>query len=1065
MRKWLAIALLLLPSVARAQTLDIFGGRVDSVCTPDPTKLPPVTTFSGVSAASGATTVVIPSSNTTGWVNGQHVKITATGSALDTVMTYTPPGGNTPTIASISPNVSITLTLPAALGSTVTAVSGNILPTYWHAWKVTTGPAAGSYLGCDPLYHWIFYQAGSAADPFTFVGSTILTAKYGSTTGAKVTGVENRMKAVGLTLVGEDSNTNLSSSGSFASSTTLPLMSPATISLSAESMANFQGRAAQSTVNIGDAYSTNIDPTIPFLKAPGEALPDVFSPYYTSYANATFAGQKLTNVFQAFQAIDDTDGVSCSGAGPDFHSNFGGKSGPHTNCNPAYAVMVSSPVYTLSASQSYFPGHPVGVIVLPDPKNYTKDAGSYVPFQAVVSTNTVTGSSSATPSSLTQIYQGMYISGNGIPAGTKITSINELAGTIAMSNAATTGITGVSLTYSSSQTTVSPASCAYVSGNRCDLDEYLTGATGSIYTGFAALNTAWGLAANFYDSNTTDGTSHLGMALTPAADGTTTTFTATLGANVDPHSMLLTWNGIPFAGDCPQWAKDGTSTCPALVGQGLILSETVGSPATITGTSSTINYGTGALSVTFATAPPSGTDLRVFYISGGWPRGGPGGGGKGPMDADGSDGGNGTGIGTNGVCFVSSLAPGGAGTCAEGDYKVFNAQAQAGTDLDGYVAQYAAQYAFTARSAIDAADGMGATYSGLNLTGAWNSPANKGWYQGESLYADMLFSGAVIDGANQEFAAKTAFMEQYAPHIPLIKQGTIGDQQQPNRCGTGPFCASTVQGKGLLWYNSIVSDLAPNTFDGLIKYAGVTLWAPWPCSSGCGGDQSAYGIFTNSDNLLNTTEDVSTAGITCGTAGGANCGSEPVAPTVAVGAPSAGGSLPVGVQATIEITYADWTTVGTPRYINWMESAPSAIINETTATTSGNQTIVVTSPPAYTPAWGVAATNYNVYAATCATAPCSPLTLQNTTPIALGTNFSWTAATTTGVNPPNYLGTDALGCISGCSNTTGMLHAFDLWKELSVAPSKPTGKVRGIIWSKGFTLKQPETTEQKGREK
>ena len=761
MRKWLAIALLLLPITAHAQTLDIFQGRNDSVCTPDPTKLPPVTTFSGVSAASGVTSVTIPMSNTTGWVNGELVKITATGSALDTVMTYTPPNGNVPTIASISPNVSLTLTLPAALGSTVTSVSGNILPTYWNAGKITTGPATNSHLYCDPLGHWVFILAGSAADPFTFVGSTILTAKYGSTTGAKVTGTENRMKAVGLTFIGEDSNPNLSANGSFASSTTLPLMSPATIAVSAESMTNYQGRAAQPTVNIGDAYSANIDSTIPFLKAPGEGLPDVFSPYYTSYAMATFAGQKLRNLFEAFQATDDSDGVACSGAGPDFHSNAGGSSGAHTNCNPAYAVMVSSPVYTLSANQGYFTGHTVGVIVLPDPKNYTKDAGSYVPYQTTHNTAITSGSATATPTSVADLYVGMYVSGTAF--GTKkIIAINESAGTITLDSNSTLTNSALSLTYSSSQTTAAPTSCAYVSGNRCDLAEYLTGATGSIYTGFAGLNTAWGLAANFYDSNTTDGTSHLGMTLTPAADGVTTTFTAALGANVDPHSILLTWNGIPFAGDCPQWAKG----CVSTVGSGQILSETVGAPtgSAITGTSSAINYGTGALSVTFATAPPVGTQLAIFYIQGGWPRGGPGGGGKGIMDEDGSGGGSGTGMGTNGVCFVSSLAPGGAGTCAEGDYKVFNAQAQAGTDLDNYVAQYAAQYAFAARTAIDAADGMGATYTGLNLTGAWNSPAHRGWYQGESLYVNMLFSGAVIDGAGQEFAAKTAFMEQYAPN-------------------------------------------------------------------------------------------------------------------------------------------------------------------------------------------------------------------------------------------------------------------------------------------------------------
>lgn len=121
----------------------------------------------------------------------------------------------------------------------------------------------------------------------------------------------------------------------------------------------------------------------------------------------------------------------------------------------------------------------------------------------------------------------------------------------------------------------------------------------------------------------------------------------------------------------------------------------------------------------------------------------------------------------------------------------------------------------------------------------------------------------------------------------------------------------------------------------------------------------------------------------------------PSAPSVAT--PSTGGSLGATLQATVEVTYVNAKG----------ETTPSSGANETAPTSgtcpsSGNCEMVVTSPSA-----SGDATGYNVYANTCAAAPCSSLTKQNASPIAIGTNYTWT--------------TLAAGSAAPASNTSGQL--------------------------------------------
>lgn len=120
------------------------------------------------------------------------------------------------------------------------------------------------------------------------------------------------------------------------------------------------------------------------------------------------------------------------------------------------------------------------------------------------------------------------------------------------------------------------------------------------YTTIGALNTAWGSAyTTFGTSGTVFGSLHPGFLGSPSAaaalgtgDGVTTTFNVTLNTTVTKFSVYVA-NGSTIVG--------GDTGAGALSG--------------VTGT---INYATGALSVTFATAPSNGAVLTAGYITNGW---------------------------------------------------------------------------------------------------------------------------------------------------------------------------------------------------------------------------------------------------------------------------------------------------------------------------------------------------------------------------------------------------------------------------------------------------------------
>lgn len=118
-------------------------------------------------------------------------------------------------------------------------------------------------------------------------------------------------------------------------------------------------------------------------------------------------------------------------------------------------------------------------------------------------------------------------------------------------------------------------------------------------TPLACLNTAWGSS---YDNFGTDGTQVTGVALTPTPNGSATTFTVTLAHVPDRESIqLFASSGAILAGDLPGGGKSSAYTSTGTFqGSALICS-------------SSITYSTGAVSVTFCSAPATGAALTTNY--------------------------------------------------------------------------------------------------------------------------------------------------------------------------------------------------------------------------------------------------------------------------------------------------------------------------------------------------------------------------------------------------------------------------------------------------------------------
>src|SRR6185437_5340777 len=263
----------------------------------------------------------------------------------------------------------------------------------------------------------------------------------------------------------------------------------------------------------------------------------------------------------------------------------------------------------------------------------------------------------------------------------------------------------------------------------------LTGEYGTI----AALNTAWGSSYTTFGTSGTCHGSHFATWICPSpgaaisvgtGNGATTTFSATLSGTVSANSLGIFSAGDLVGGD---GGNGHFSTAGTLTGAGAI--------------SGTINYSTGALSVTFATAPASGAAITAEYIQNGW------GVGTGAMDEDGRSA-HSAYIGSNVVCIDGV----GDSSVCTGGYSSAGFTADMGT-LDTTLA---ARYAKTFYDQIQATL-PGALNIGLDTCGTWGTPPNRYVLAGIAPYV----SACMLPATTSITQAMVDFVHTYAGDMAL----------------------------------------------------------------------------------------------------------------------------------------------------------------------------------------------------------------------------------------------------------------------------------------------------------
>ncbi len=410
------------------------------------------------------------------------------------------------------------------------------------------------------------------------------------------------------------------------------------------------------------------------------------------------------------------------------------------------------------------------------------------------------------------------------------------------------------MTYSKAQATNPTTPCSIA--NPCSLRDYLW----QKYNGsISALNGTWGSNYTTFDST---GTPVSGETI-GAGDGTKTTFSHTLAHNpVSPFSILISVGGTAEAGDCP-WFRIGCVSTTANTGS-------LGSPTAsyIVAASSTIDYSTGSVSVSFVKPPAKGTAITVSYIYDGWMAGG-----TGLMDEDGS---HTSWVGTNEFCleganpnyttYFSCRATAGAGD------PLPNANSTLGADLDNWVSQMAAQYFKTMHDDIKAVSNV--PYFGLDIIGSYGSPAYSKFLEGAAPYLDGAFTGLHYWAplpSPAAFQSAYQYLTQYLGDIPFMTFSDIGSAANSSYycdAGSGPGNFPTQAARGQAWYDHVNYLLSTNSYNGDTQFVGADWWS-WQDFQGLN-----QGLVSLDDNAYDGHEDV-TAKVPCSSPiQGLTCGGE-----------------------------------------------------------------------------------------------------------------------------------------------------------------------------------------------
>ncbi len=411
------------------------------------------------------------------------------------------------------------------------------------------------------------------------------------------------------------------------------------------------------------------------------------------------------------------------------------------------------------------------------------------------------------------------------------------------------------------------------------------------YGTIAALNTAWGTSYTTFGSS---GTTVTGESF-GTGDGTTTTFTHTLANNssVSPFSVAISVAGTVVAFDCPNYTYSNyTGHCSATLPNSTLLGATV--------TSGSVNYSTGAASVTFATAPANGAAITVSYVQNGWQYG------TGLLDESGLS----ASVGTNAFCRVGKPAwsathaytggdiihdatsgtwqvdvtagthnsggslpafsttqgndtPDGAvtweseglpvcGTEAGSDLPAANMNANMAADLGTFLQSFVSQY-YSVTCGVAHTEFPDSLCAGPNGTASGFSPPRQEILQAAQTGLDFMVYVSLSPSTDPNALGKYMFLTRYFTKPLINEQQFFTSSQNQTSNGLAPNSLpvyTNLADMGAAWYSLQSWMLGVPGEDGLYHWDGIG----WGASHGIGGCNGC-GLKDNLDNAYDGIED------------------------------------------------------------------------------------------------------------------------------------------------------------------------------------------------------------------
>jgi hypothetical protein len=350
------------------------------------------------------------------------------------------------------------------------------------------------------------------------------------------------------------------------------------------------------------------------------------------------------------------------------------------------------------------------------------------------------------------------------------------------------------------------------------------------YGTIGALNASWG------SSYTTFGSSATTVANEAIGNGTgsQTTFTHTFAHTVvDPVSVSVYVNGVLTSVDCPWFnTLDYSGNCHVSANNGII---TPGG----TISSGTMNYDTGAVSITFSSAPANGVAITASYQYGGWPKASSH--GTGFMDEDGS----------------SSWYP----TDWNLTSCLTSCNGQVATDLNAFVSTFATRYFATVNSRLRAA----LPHHLIVGPDAIVVPNRAPVLAAEASNVDVMFFSGIEPGISGNPANVIALYNTYG--IPMIPYTTAianedssfyGIPTPDQHClndGWSVNCYHSQALRGAGYFNN--SNSWFNSYVGADAYDFIVGWDWWQYVDR-NNESENFGVVSLNDNLYDGLEDTTT---------------------------------------------------------------------------------------------------------------------------------------------------------------------------------------------------------------